>query len=144
MKIDLKQIAEGEKVILTVSEDPKALDIEVPGIAASEPIEISAEAIRLKETFDIDVNLSSKVTIECGLCLTRTQISIAKNFRLDYQISKHDTAVDITEDIRQEFMLAYPLKPLCKADCKGLCPACGKNLNEGQCNCKIQEIIKER
>jgi uncharacterized protein len=32
------------------------------------------------------------------------------------------------------------MKPLCRADCSGLCPTCGKDLNEGQCNCERTEI----
>jgi uncharacterized protein len=137
VKIGLKQFGEGRKVILTVSEDPKGLDIDVPGITVSSPIEINAEATRTKDTLDINVDMTSAITIECCRCLTQAQLSVAKNFRLDYPISKHETTIDITDDIRQELMLTYPLKPLCKADCKGLCIVCGKNLNKGPCDCKI-------
>ena len=35
----------------------------------------------------------------------------------------------------EEFSLALPVKPLCRPDCRGLCPECGKNLNEGACGC---------
>ncbi|MBO4749763.1 MAG: DUF177 domain-containing protein, partial [Lachnospiraceae bacterium] len=34
-----------------------------------------------------------------------------------------------------ELMENWPAKILCKEDCKGLCPVCGKNLNEGECGC---------
>jgi uncharacterized protein len=44
-------------------------------------------------------------------------------------------AIDLNPDIREEIILVYPIKPLCSIDCKGLCPKCGKNLNEGKCNC---------
>ena len=44
--------------------------------------------------------------------------------------------IDLDQDIREEIILDYPIKPLCNPDCKGLCPKCGKNLNEGGCNCK--------
>ena len=39
----------------------------------------------------------------------------------------------------EEFVLALPVHPLCKPDCKGLCPDCGKNLNEGSCSCRRDE-----
>lgn len=39
----------------------------------------------------------------------------------------------------EELLLALPFKPLCKQDCKGLCPDCGKNLNEGPCQCTKEE-----
>lgn len=39
----------------------------------------------------------------------------------------------------EEFSLALPVKPLCRPDCRGLCPVCGKNLNEGPCGCSADE-----
>lgn len=35
----------------------------------------------------------------------------------------------------EEFALCVPVKPLCKPDCRGVCPVCGQNRNEGDCNC---------
>jgi uncharacterized protein len=37
--------------------------------------------------------------------------------------------------LREQFYLALPMKPLCREDCKGLCPQCGTNLNTGSCEC---------
>ena len=37
-------------------------------------------------------------------------------------------------------MLELPTKVLCKEDCKGLCPKCGKDLNLGSCDCKTKDI----
>ncbi|MFH1830183.1 MAG: DUF177 domain-containing protein [Pseudomonadota bacterium] len=42
---------------------------------------------------------------------------------------------DVSEVIREQIVLAEPMKHLCKEDCKGLCPRCGKNLNKGPCTC---------
>ncbi len=39
----------------------------------------------------------------------------------------------------EEFALALPVKPLCSEDCKGMCPGCGKDLNEGPCECDRDE-----
>ena len=47
--------------------------------------------------------------------------------------------IDLDQDIKEEIILDYPIKPLCNPDCKGLCPKCGKNLNEGGCSCAITE-----
>ena len=47
--------------------------------------------------------------------------------------------VDLTEIIRQEVLLAMPPFPLCKHECKGICPHCGKDLNEGPCSCVSEE-----
>jgi uncharacterized protein len=51
-----------------------------------------------------------------------------------------NTVIDITEDVRQTVLVAVPLKLLCREDCLGLCPHCGKDLNEGPCACRPGEI----
>lgn len=35
----------------------------------------------------------------------------------------------------EEFALCVPFKPLCRPDCRGVCPVCGQNRNEGECDC---------
>ena len=43
--------------------------------------------------------------------------------------------IDITELVRDTVLAAQPLSKLCKPDCKGLCPVCGADLNQGDCGC---------
>jgi uncharacterized protein len=40
----------------------------------------------------------------------------------------------------EEFSLALPVKPLCRANCKGLCPTCGCNRNHESCACATAEV----
>ncbi len=47
----------------------------------------------------------------------------------------HDGRIDLGQMVREQFQLALPMKPLCRGDCRGLCPACGTNLNERHCGC---------
>jgi uncharacterized protein len=44
--------------------------------------------------------------------------------------------LDLGELMHEQFVLALPMKPLCSDACKGLCPACGTNLNKDTCDCK--------
>lgn len=44
--------------------------------------------------------------------------------------------VDLTDELRECIILCLPSNPVCDEDCKGLCPRCGKNLNNGACSCK--------
>jgi uncharacterized protein len=46
-----------------------------------------------------------------------------------------DDQIDLNELMREQFYLALPMKPLCREDCRGLCPQCGTNLNLGGCEC---------
>lgn len=47
---------------------------------------------------------------------------------------------DLTEIVRQALVLELPMKPLCGDDCKGLCPQCGANRNEAECDCRTEQI----
>lgn len=47
-----------------------------------------------------------------------------------------DNIIDLGDVFRQNIILSFPLKPLCKEECLGLCQTCGKNLNENRCGCK--------
>jgi uncharacterized protein len=40
--------------------------------------------------------------------------------------------------LREQFYLAIPMRPLCREDCKGLCPHCGTNWNTGTCACDVR------
>jgi uncharacterized protein len=54
---------------------------------------------------------------------------------------EHDVArMDITEYVHDAVILALPLKPVCREDCKGLCYSCGHNLNESECGCERKNI----
>jgi uncharacterized protein len=59
---------------------------------------------------------------------------------LNYSLDSSQQYLDLDQDIREEIILEYPLNPLCKADCKGLCPRCGKNLNQELCNCNLKGV----
>ena len=55
-----------------------------------------------------------------------------------------DGTVDIDADIAEAFLLELPMRHLCKEDCPGLCPKCGKRLAEGDCGCKNEKEIDPR
>lgn len=46
-----------------------------------------------------------------------------------------DDTIDVTEVIRQHVVLALPIAPRCREDCRGLCQQCGADLNDGPCGC---------
>ena len=134
MLIEINSLPEGRQVVLNESESIEGLDI--TGIKPCSPLEIRAKVTKIADFVDINISLKAKILVECSLCLSEKEEIVTKDFRLDFNIEKEQKTIDITEDIRQELMLDYPLKPLCSLSCKGLCLKCGKNLNEGQCGCK--------
>ena len=54
-----------------------------------------------------------------------------------------DDKIDLNEVVREQLYLALPMKPLCREDCKGLCPVCGVNRNRETCACQ-QEWVDPR
>jgi DUF177 domain-containing protein len=52
-----------------------------------------------------------------------------------YALSPDPAVVDVTPAVREELALRVPAYPLCRSDCKGLCPRCGADLNAGPCHC---------
>lgn len=78
----------------------------------------------------------------CSRCLRPTVQPFKIDFELEIEPSTLTTEewIDITETIRDAMILSEPMKPLCGEFCKGLCPSCGKDLNEGSCSCERDQI----
>ena len=135
MKIELRQLSDYQDVVIQSEEDPSALDLRTAGILISGPVKVKAIVSKIENSLNLKINLQAKALGQCSRCLNDIVLPIAKDFRLNIAIDKSDTSIDISEDIRQEIILEYPDKPLCEETCLGLCVNCGRNLNEGNCNC---------
>lgn len=57
---------------------------------------------------------------------------------MDVDVLKDDR-LDLSGLLRENVLLNLPLQPLCRAECRGLCPQCGVNLNETSCQCLAQQ-----
>lgn len=101
--------------------------------------------------------LHGKVSVPCDRCAEETEINIEYQFdefeeyprdnaeengeelfednRVVFK-DKNAVVIDMGALLWEEFVLTLPTKPLCRKDCKGVCPTCGKNLNEGICACE--------
>ncbi len=101
---------------------------------------------------------STKLEVSCARCLEPVGHEVKRDFDLLYrpqgvdagrdEISVTQAEADIgyyvgdgleLEDfLREQVLLAVPIKTVCREDCKGLCPHCGKNLNDETCSCKVE------
>jgi len=137
VKIDVNQIPpEG----LTLVEEfmPLELDLETEIIKFRGPVKIKAEISKITNAVTVYLTLSASMYASCSRCLDEFEIDFKKNnIELNYPVNKSEPVIDLDPEIREEIILDYPIKPLCNAGCKGLCPKCGKNLNEGGCSCGI-------
>ena len=100
-------------------------------------------------------DFSTRLQLNCARCLEPVARDIAGEFDLLYRPRGADSGVDertvpqdeaevsyytgegvLLEDVlREQVLLAMPLKTVCREECRGLCPRCGRNLNVEQCNC---------
>ena len=100
-------------------------------------------------------HLAAGLELQCARCLEPVKQEVTRDFELLYrplgadagrdELSVTDAEAEIgyyqgdgllLEDVlREQVLLALPLKVTCGPDCKGLCPQCGKNLNQEQCSC---------
>lgn len=136
MKIKVNQIPlEG----LTLEENiPFAeLELEEEFIKFRQPVMVKADIFKIANAVTIDLFLSASIYTVCSRCLDEVKIDLNKKQKLNYQITGLNQAIDLNPEIREEIILDYPIKPLCKSDCKGLCPKCGEKLKEGGCSCGI-------
>ena len=100
-------------------------------------------------------DLSTRLEWACARCLEPVLLDVERSFDLLYrplgadagraelsvtaaeaEVSYYEGEGLLLEDVlREQVLLAVPLKALCRDDCKGLCAHCGKNLNSGKCSC---------
>ena len=108
-----------------------------------------------KKVLRIEVKGKVSLALPCDRCLkdVATEFEIDLEKEVDMKTSEEDRIKDLDEinyitgcslDIEQlvhnEILIHWPMRVLCKEDCKGICPKCGKDLNDGECNCQAEEI----
>ena len=134
MRIDVRQIPESG-LMLTEEFSPKDLDLDTDIIKFLAPIKAKAVISKSYGAVKVSLTLSSLMSISCGRCLKEEKSDFKREIELNYAVDKSDSMIELDPDIREEIILDYPINPLCRIDCKGLCSKCGANLNEGGCNC---------
>ena len=75
------------------------------------------------------------VIAECGVCLEQFPMELAVKDVCHLYENAEGQEINITEDIREDLLLALPLVLKCSPDCKGICAGCGANLNTEKCSC---------
>jgi uncharacterized protein len=131
VKVKLSDIPE-EGLELTELFDPVERDLQTQQLSFTSPVRVTALFHKERDTVLVAVNTDGAMDLACDRCLNRFHEKHQGHFDLDYSV-KNKVTLDVTDDIRQEIMLSYPLRHICREDCRGLCPRCGANLNEGLC-----------
>ena len=132
MKIQVNRIPD-EGLRERVTYDPAALDMGRDDVHFVQPFAVDAFITKADTELVVDVDIRCPVRLACARCLEQFDSTVTTKALFTYQVASADV-VDITEDVRQEVILAYPMVPVCRPDCKGLCASCGQNLNTGTCS----------
>ncbi len=142
-----------------------ALDDEYARLTS--PPEIRARIKRHGERVELRGHLSARTEVDCDRCLKTINLPVETNFEAvylpaasigsnsdddaveeaelqieDLNVSTFDgETIDVDELVREQILLALPVRALCAEDCQGLCPACGADKNiDTSCNCAQTEI----
>lgn len=125
-----------------------------------EPVHIQLRATRVREWIQVEGSVDTRVGLSCSRCLETFPFALQNHFALTFtealpeisdphgggaQLAAEDMGlilfngkeIDLTEAIQEQLVLALPFRPLCKDNCRGLCPQCGANLNETCCTCRV-------
>lgn len=119
--------------------------------------ELDLRATRAGDEVRLIGNLKATVEIACDRCLKNLTLPVDQSFDLRYvppaKASEEkelgdddlsiafyqDEAIDVDDVVREQVELALPMARLCGEQCRGLCPECGANLNDGDCLCSDEQ-----
>jgi uncharacterized protein len=126
------------------------------------PICYDVTAAREFDHLRVAGNVKTSVSLCCSRCLTTFEFALASDFTIFFrrgtpeeadseeetELSEHDLIsaiysgdeIDLTHEIEEQVAMEMPVQPLCRTDCKGLCPVCGSDLNQAGCSCSGKQF----
>ena len=163
MEILIEQIGE-EGLVFEFEKSVETFPVLAEMVASGEckfaaPIRTAVKALRIGDMVEIDGDIETSVRLPCSRCLRPFEISLKPHFTLTYmrratdiiedaepkevELSAEDMGIvyfqgekiNLKDTIQEQVIMEFPLRALCKQDCKGLCPRCGADLNEDPCDC---------
>jgi uncharacterized protein len=152
----------------TIVDEPLRFDFELPltlegldreVLVAISPARIAGEVSRIEGGHALSARLTWGGQLECSRCLVPYSFANDEEFSLvlyprrpvtESEISLEpedfdayfydDPVVPVAPIAEERVQMAVPMKPLCRDDCRGLCPSCGSDLNVSECDCAVEEV----
>jgi uncharacterized protein len=119
-------------------------------------VEIKATLEKTSRQFLLKASIATTAEVLCDRCVAPFRRPLGSRYQMHYVWDESDaeridasevqvvlpgqTVIDLADDVRQTVLLSFPLKNVCREDCRGLCSQCGRNLNEGSCDCKETHV----
>lgn len=152
MLLDLKQVFLNEGTHDLGSYELDLSSVAVDGVnPMPKPVKLRAEAVNTAGAVKLIIKAEFLYSRPCDRCCSLTDkdmclefehnlvVSLSGDSNDDY-IETPDYTLDLFKLAETDILLELPLKYLCSDDCKGLCQSCGKNLNEGDCDCSKNTV----
>ena len=160
MRIEIERLdASGEAFAHRYAEGELSLDEETARLVGD--ASVGGRATRKGDEVRLRGRISASVEVHCDRCaaaiVAPLEIEFDTSFlpaevergaveNVELQAGDLDRSfyeggeVDVDELVREQILLALPTRSLCREECRGLCPECGANLNEGACGCAAKEV----
>jgi uncharacterized protein len=94
---------------------------------------ISLVCVRCLEPFELKINSRFDIILFPKEMVDQRSTAL-EDEELEYIFYENDQ-IDLEKILVEQVNLFIPFKPVCRAECKGICPGCGANLNRGACPC---------
>ncbi len=152
MFIDFSDFILNENEIYREYEDVINVDLNHTEFSLIGDIKYLLAVSKVNREILADLTVAYTMERPCDRCLNLTRESVESTFQTklvdvadrqviedEEDISEYEymeqNKVDIENWVREIVLVSMPMKLLCSDDCKGICPSCGGDLNETECNC---------
>lgn len=161
MQINLERIRlDGRPFTWDESVDVAPETLERDDLVALGPLRWRGRVVWAATGYVLSARLEGEQTLACDRCLEPIRVPIAEDLDLlvlvdeprsiegEHELGEDELGVLHLDDevldteplLIEQLQLAFPMKPVCRPDCKGLCPRCGADRNRGACDCAEAEV----
>ena len=152
MTLDLKRIFATEGAVLPIEYELDMSEVDQAGaFPLNKPVAVKGAVPNSADVVSISIVMSYEYIGRCDRCGSDTvreyKVPFEKALAVSIEGEESDTIItvpdmklDLEELVFTEVYASLPTKFLCSEDCKGLCCMCGKNLNQGSCECSVDEV----
>ena len=138
MRVAVETIPENQDMVLEQDIAASQWEMDSFDIVFCDSAHVQAGLRRIGDEILVKGRVDVKRKITCSRCLQEKIQPVAREFTFSYNLADIGDYLEIDNDVREELLLNFPMKVLCKSDCKGICPECGVDLNKEQCSCKAK------
>jgi len=158
MKFHLREFHDRNIIELFFEEPPDKFQFDSDEIYGFQsPVKFTGKAEKVGSKVIVSGVIETKVTALCSRCVDEFEIDLTLKFTFLYLKKKGNLEIDdsqeayysaeeinLNPEIHDFIILNLSVKPLCRTDCKGICPDCGVNLNKSKCCCGREKAAEKK